>query len=159
MIIIAVLLAILMGLIFSATLRTVLISSVTPGTTGKIGLIGLTGKTPPPSTPPYLMVQVSFGTVIILWSNVRMVTRLRHTLLKICFTDWSQAALSTAAVVHADYGYSGYPRRVPQFLARGPFNDWGFDKGLANQMTQNSEGKWELEIMAQWPTYVQLNGE
>ncbi|KAJ3903941.1 modular protein with glycoside hydrolase family 13 and glycosyltransferase family 5 domains [Lentinula edodes] len=70
---------------------------------------------------------------------------------------WSQAALSTAAVVHADYGYSGYPRRVPQFLARGPFNDWGFDKGLANQMTQNSEGKWELEIMAQWPTYVQLN--
>jgi alpha-1,3-glucan synthase len=60
-------------------------------------------------------------------------------------------------VVHADYGYTGPRRRVPQFLARGPFNNWGFDKGIASLMTQNSDGQWELEIMAAWPTYVQLN--
>ncbi|KIK57781.1 glycosyltransferase family 5 protein [Collybiopsis luxurians FD-317 M1] len=70
---------------------------------------------------------------------------------------WSQAALSSSATVHADYGYSGHPRRVPQFLARGPFNQWGLDQGLPHLMTQNSDGKWELQIMAQWPTYVQLN--
>ncbi|GLB34918.1 putative glycoside hydrolase family 13 and glycosyltransferase family 5 protein [Lyophyllum shimeji] len=70
---------------------------------------------------------------------------------------WSQATMSVAHVVHADAGYSGHQRRVPQFLARGPFNKWGFDKGITSLMTQNSDGKWELEIMASWPTYVQLN--
>ncbi|KAJ7111552.1 modular protein with glycoside hydrolase family 13 and glycosyltransferase family 5 domains [Mycena crocata] len=70
---------------------------------------------------------------------------------------WSEAAMSTTAVVHADYGYSGAKRRVPQFLARGPFNSWGFDSGISSQMKQNDQGLWELEIMASWPTYVQLN--
>ncbi|KAF7294911.1 Modular protein with glycoside hydrolase family 13 and glycosyltransferase family 5 domains [Mycena indigotica] len=70
---------------------------------------------------------------------------------------WSQATMSTAAVVHADYGYSGARRRVPQFLARGPFNSWGFDSGIPSLMKQNDRGLWELEIMASWPTYVQLN--
>ncbi|KAF7323001.1 Modular protein with glycoside hydrolase family 13 and glycosyltransferase family 5 domains [Mycena chlorophos] len=70
---------------------------------------------------------------------------------------WSQAAMSTAAVIHADYNYSGAKRRVPQFLARGPFNTWGFDSGVTSLMTQNSDGLWELEIMASWPTYVEVN--
>ncbi|KAF9464738.1 modular protein with glycoside hydrolase family 13 and glycosyltransferase family 5 domains [Collybia nuda] len=70
---------------------------------------------------------------------------------------WSQATLAVGHVVHADYGYTGAHRRVPQFLARGPFNNWGFDKGISSLMTQNSDGQWELEIMAAWPTYVQLN--
>uniref|UniRef100_A0A0W0GDS6 alpha-1,3-glucan synthase n=1 Tax=Moniliophthora roreri TaxID=221103 RepID=A0A0W0GDS6_MONRR len=70
---------------------------------------------------------------------------------------WSRATMSTAHVVHADYGYTGHPRRVPQFLARGPFNQWGFDKGLPHTMMMNAQGKWELEIMASWPTYIQLN--
>jgi alpha-1,3-glucan synthase len=42
-------------------------------------------------------------------------------------------------------------------LARGPFNSWGFDKGISAKMTHTSHGKWELEIMSTWPTYVQLN--
>lgn len=71
--------------------------------------------------------------------------------------DWSQATLSNGHVTHADHGYSGPPRRVPQFLARGPFNTWGFDSGIPSLMTQNADGKWELEIMASWPTYIQLN--
>ncbi|KAH9981170.1 modular protein with glycoside hydrolase family 13 and glycosyltransferase family 5 domains [Lactifluus volemus] len=69
---------------------------------------------------------------------------------------WSSVTASTAAVVHADRGYSSQ-RRVPQFLVRGPFNSWGFDKGVSAQMTQNGQGLWELEIMSTWPTYVQLN--
>ncbi|KAG6879976.1 hypothetical protein C0992_008569 [Termitomyces sp. T32_za158] len=70
---------------------------------------------------------------------------------------WNQATMSVAHVVHADAGFSGPPRRFPQFLARGPFNDWGFDLGISSLMKQNSDGLWELEIMASWPTYVQLN--
>ncbi|TFY76274.1 hypothetical protein EWM64_g7737 [Hericium alpestre] len=74
----------------------------------------------------------------------------------IMFQYWSQAAQAATVVVHADQSYSNQ-RRVPQLLARGPFNSWGFDKGVSAEMTQNDKGKWELEIMAQWPTYVQLN--
>jgi alpha-1,3-glucan synthase len=40
-------------------------------------------------------------------------------------SDWSEAVMSTSAVVHADHGYSGAERRVPQFLARDLFNNWG----------------------------------
>ncbi|KAG5645233.1 hypothetical protein DXG03_006650 [Asterophora parasitica] len=70
---------------------------------------------------------------------------------------WSSGASSVSHVVHADVNYSGPQRRVPQFLARGPFNNWGFDQGISSLMTQNPNGQWELEIMAAWPTYVQLN--
>ncbi|KAG8878121.1 Cell wall alpha-1,3-glucan synthase ags1 [Tulasnella sp. 331] len=69
---------------------------------------------------------------------------------------WSDIAGSATQVVHADYNYN-LPRRVPQFLARGPYNDWGFDKGITSLMDQREDGKWELEIMASWPSYVQLN--
>ena len=70
--------------------------------------------------------------------------------------DWAYAAQSSAVVVHADFGYNR-PRRVPQFIARGPFNAWGYDSGINAAMTHNEEGKWELEIMDNWPAYVQLN--
>ncbi|KAG9102015.1 Cell wall alpha-1,3-glucan synthase ags1 [Ceratobasidium sp. 370] len=69
---------------------------------------------------------------------------------------WSEVAGSSSAVVHADRGYSN-PRRVPQYIARGPFNQWGFDSGISSLMTQQDSGIWELPIMATWPTYVQLN--
>lgn len=69
---------------------------------------------------------------------------------------WSELASSSTAVVHADRGHSN-PRRVPQFIARGPFNTWGFDAGIDAQFTQKDSGVWELPIMATWPTYVQLN--
>ncbi|KAF8758339.1 glycoside hydrolase family 13 [Rhizoctonia solani] len=69
---------------------------------------------------------------------------------------WAELAGSATAVVHADRGYA-LPRRVPQFIARGPFNTWGFDKGISAQMTMNDKGVWELPIMATWPSYVQLN--
>jgi alpha-1,3-glucan synthase len=70
--------------------------------------------------------------------------------------DWSNFAQSASSVVHADRGY-GHQRRVPQMLARGPFNSWGYDKGISAEMTQTSDGQWELEIMSTWPSIVQLN--
>ena len=70
--------------------------------------------------------------------------------------DWAYAAQSSAVIVHADHGYD-YPRRVPQFLARGPFNAWGYDSGINAVMTHNPDGTWELEVMDNWPAYLQLN--
>ena len=72
------------------------------------------------------------------------------------YIDWSQATLSSSAMVHADIGVS-QPRRVPQFLARGLYNTWGFDLGLNNLLVQNEDGLWALEIMATWPSIIQLN--
>ncbi|KAG8934063.1 Cell wall alpha-1,3-glucan synthase ags1 [Tulasnella sp. 418] len=69
---------------------------------------------------------------------------------------WSEKSSSAMHIVHSDYNYNK-PRRVPQFLARGPFNTWGFDRGINSQMSHRDDGKWELEIMATWPSYVQLN--
>ncbi|KAJ7777588.1 modular protein with glycoside hydrolase family 13 and glycosyltransferase family 5 domains [Mycena maculata] len=70
---------------------------------------------------------------------------------------WSSATMSVESVIHADYNYSGSPRRVPRFMARGPFNSYGYDSGLPSTFEQNSDGLWELTFMAAWPAYVQLN--
>lgn len=69
---------------------------------------------------------------------------------------WNAAITSASVVTHADLGYDTQ-RRVPQFLARGPYNSWGYDQGLPSLMNHVGNGLWQLEIMAQWPTYVQVN--
>lgn len=92
---------------------------------------------------------------IISWCNVRLGSHIRIIQAKRP-ADWSALAGSSTQVVHADQG-SQWNRRVPQFLARGPFNTWGFDNGIPSQMQHTGDGRWELEIMSTWPTYVQLN--
>ncbi|KAG5635486.1 hypothetical protein H0H81_011072, partial [Sphagnurus paluster] len=109
----------------------------------------------------------NFGRNWTAWNNWEDVTTLNSSVFTapgnfwegyhIMVQYWSSAVMSVAHVVHADAAYSGPQRRVPQFLARGPFNNWGFDQGISSLMTQNPDGRWELEIMASWPTYVQLN--
>ncbi|GJJ12099.1 hypothetical protein Clacol_006340 [Clathrus columnatus] len=69
---------------------------------------------------------------------------------------WSSLTMSSTQVVHADRS-SKFQRRVPQFLVRGPFNEWGFDQGIPSQMELVGDGQWQLEIMSVWPTYMQLN--
>ncbi|KAI0748206.1 glycoside hydrolase family 13 and glycosyltransferase family 5 domain-containing protein [Daedaleopsis nitida] len=108
----------------------------------------------------------NFGRNWTEWQNFEQTTTLDPKLFqaKENFWDgehvmvqyWSDIAKSGSVVVHADHNYAA-PRRVPQLLARGPFNQWGFDKGIPAQMTQKPDGKWELEIMDSWPTYLQLN--
>ncbi|KAE9389511.1 modular protein with glycoside hydrolase family 13 and glycosyltransferase family 5 domains [Gymnopus androsaceus JB14] len=53
---------------------------------------------------------------------------------------WSAPALSSAHVVHADYGWSGLTHRVPQFIATGVFNEWGNNQGIANTFLQVRDG-------------------
>lgn len=64
--------------------------------------------------------------------------------------------MSAYTAVHADIDYQ-YQRRVPQFLARGAFNTWGYDSGVVSSLTQTGDSTWEMEIMTTWPTYIQLN--
>lgn len=56
------------------------------------------------------------------------------------FIDWSALALSSTHAVHADYGWSGFTRRVPQFIATGVFNEWGDNQGIANTFSQVGDG-------------------
>jgi alpha-1,3-glucan synthase len=68
---------------------------------------------------------------------------------------WSRIAGSSATEVHADYDYTGQ-RRFPQLMARGAFNNWGYDSGT-NADLENDNGVWSIPLMSSWPDYVQLN--
>ncbi|KIK71072.1 glycosyltransferase family 5 protein [Collybiopsis luxurians FD-317 M1] len=70
---------------------------------------------------------------------------------------WSSAVLSSSHVVHSDYGWSGYTRRVPQLIATGGFNEWGNNKGIENTFKQSGDGLWEFTFMYYWPAYFQVN--
>ena len=58
--------------------------------------------------------------------------------------------------MHADYGYST-PCQVLHFLTWGEFNQFGFNSDVPLTLTQNSDGKWQPEIMDGWPSSIQLN--
>lgn len=59
-------------------------------------------------------------------------------------TDWADLTSSTAHVLHADRGHRS-PRRFPQMLVRGPYNTWGYDRGVPAKM-ENKDGMWEVEV-------------
>ena len=42
-------------------------------------------------------------------------------------------------------------------MTRGEFNHFGFDADIPAVMKQNSDRKWELEIMDGWPWSIKLN--
>ncbi|KAF8121955.1 glycoside hydrolase family 13/glycosyltransferase family 5 protein [Boletus edulis] len=108
----------------------------------------------------------NFGQTWTNWTNWENVTTIPSDIVSnidtwwtgehIMVQYWSQAAASASVVVHADLNYNTQ-RRVPQLLARGPFNNWGYDQGIPAVMNQIGDGVWELEIMASWPTYLQIN--
>lgn len=49
------------------------------------------------------------------------------------------------------------PRRFPHLFFNGPFNQYGFDAGLANVVKQDKDGIWKYRFMAEWPAQGQLN--
>ncbi|KAF5390171.1 hypothetical protein D9757_002866 [Collybiopsis confluens] len=70
---------------------------------------------------------------------------------------WSSAVMSSSHVVHSDYGWSGFARRVPQLIATGGFNEWGNNKGIENTFKQTGDGLWAFTYMYYWPAYFQVN--
>ncbi|KAF2465803.1 uncharacterized protein BDR25DRAFT_378495 [Lindgomyces ingoldianus] len=71
---------------------------------------------------------------------------------------WSKLAGSSAVIQHADLGRENEPpRRFPHMFAHGPFNQYGFDAGLKNQLKLGSDGQWKFHFMSEWPDMFQLN--
>ncbi|KAB5532689.1 alpha amylase [Coniochaeta sp. 2T2.1] len=71
---------------------------------------------------------------------------------------WSSIIGSSSYVVHGDsQDYQGLNRKFPHMFLQGPFNKWGYDSGVANQMKQTADHSWELHYMDEWPTTFQFN--
>ncbi|ODN77465.1 hypothetical protein L202_04642 [Cryptococcus amylolentus CBS 6039] len=70
---------------------------------------------------------------------------------------YSALAISSNHEVHADANWSGGERRWPQILARGSFNNWGYDLGASASFALTGNGTWEFDMSAAWPAYIQLN--
>ncbi|KAL8279670.1 hypothetical protein RQP46_007983 [Phenoliferia psychrophenolica] len=68
----------------------------------------------------------------------------------------SELAASAAHLVESDLDYTGGARRIPSYLLRGEFNDWGFDNGLPHAFKIASNESWDLKIMMTWPTYLHI---
>lgn len=72
---------------------------------------------------------------------------------------WSRFTGSSDYVQEGD-GPDWHPaisRRFPHLFFNGPFNEYGYDAGLANVVKQDSDGIWKFRFMAEWPAQGQLN--
>jgi alpha-1,3-glucan synthase len=65
---------------------------------------------------------------------------------------WGRLAGSSAILQHADLGRETLPpRRFPHIFAHGPFNQYGFDAGLNNELKlDNKDGRWKFHFMTEW---------
>lgn len=74
---------------------------------------------------------------------------------------WSRIGGSAAQQVDGDYDWRPIDsngntiRTVPQFLLRGPFNQWGYDMGTSNAFVARYDN-WTFDIMTSWPNYFQI---
>jgi alpha-1,3-glucan synthase len=69
---------------------------------------------------------------------------------------WSQLH-SSSSFMQAGDSSSQFERRFPHLFVEGTFNKFGFDVGVANQMSQISDGVWQMHLMDEWPAQFQLN--
>lgn len=74
---------------------------------------------------------------------------------------WSSAAGSSDHLVEGDLVEPGDivrpERRYPHFFVHGPYNAYGFDSGVPNEMRQRRDGRWVYDYMTEWPAPFQLN--
>lgn len=66
---------------------------------------------------------------------------------------------SSDHVQHADLGRQDLPpRRFPHLFWQGPYNQFGFDAGLNNEIVlDKSDGLWKYHFMTEWPAIAQVN--
>ena len=66
---------------------------------------------------------------------------------------------SSDHVQHADLGRQDLPpRRFPHLFWQGPYNQFGFDAGLNNEIVlDNKDGLWKFNFMTEWPAIAQVN--
>ena len=94
-----------------------------------------------------LTPQVWSGTETQKWSGEHVIVHY-----------WSEMTGSSDHVQHADLDRGGLPpRRWPHLFIQGSFNQYGYDGGLANEMTLHSDGLWKYDLVAEWPTQLIMN--
>ena len=66
---------------------------------------------------------------------------------------------SSDHIQHADLGRQGLPpRRFPHLFWQGPYNQYGFDAGLKNDVDlDKNDGLWKFHFMTEWPAIAQVN--
>ena len=70
---------------------------------------------------------------------------------------WSRLTGSSDHVQHADLEDTT-PRRFPHLFWQGPYNQYGFDAGLDNELKlDDTDGLWKFNWMTEWPAIAQLN--
>jgi alpha-1,3-glucan synthase len=51
-----------------------------------------------------------------------------------------------------------FPRRFPHLSWNGPYNQYGYDAGLNNEMIQDqTDGLWKVKFLTEWPAQGQVN--
>ena len=71
---------------------------------------------------------------------------------------WSRLGGSSDHYVHGDYGFNGASsRRFPQLYMEGPWNQYGYDAGVPNEMTLDANGSWNINFLQEWPAQASLN--
>ncbi|KAL3470643.1 hypothetical protein BJX99DRAFT_264045 [Aspergillus californicus] len=69
---------------------------------------------------------------------------------------WNKLTGSSAYVQEGDYG-STRQRRFPHLFFNGPYNQYGYDSGLDNEVKQNDDGYWKYRVRAEFPAQGQFN--
>ncbi|KAK3936421.1 hypothetical protein QBC46DRAFT_357497 [Diplogelasinospora grovesii] len=107
------------------------------------------------------------------WSDWQPYTGGRQSTVKIKEQDWSGAPHQAWEGMHLMVQYWSAPlgsasflqhgdnyqmeRRFPHLFLQGPFNKWGYDSGIPNQLAQTKNSTWELHYMDEWPSTFQFN--
>ncbi|CEL08688.1 Putative Alpha-1,3-glucan synthase Ags1 [Aspergillus calidoustus] len=72
---------------------------------------------------------------------------------------WSSLTGSSDYVQEGDVGWNHkVQRRWPHLFFNGPFNQYGYDGGLSNEVELNTDnGYWQYHFTSEWPAVGQLN--
>ncbi|KAL3472475.1 hypothetical protein BJX99DRAFT_214917 [Aspergillus californicus] len=72
---------------------------------------------------------------------------------------WSRWTGSSSYVQEGDFGWSSPgQRRFPHIFFNGPYNQYGFDAGLTNDVKLDpDDGYWKYHFTSEWPAVGQLN--
>ncbi|SMQ48893.1 unnamed protein product [Zymoseptoria tritici ST99CH_3D7] len=71
---------------------------------------------------------------------------------------WSKLTGSSDHFMEGDLvGTNDIPRRFPHLFVHGSFNQYGYDSGIPNKMSQLDNGTWTYDFLTEWPSQFQLN--
>ncbi|KAL8990136.1 MAG: hypothetical protein Q9169_008200, partial [Polycauliona sp. 2 TL-2023] len=72
---------------------------------------------------------------------------------------WNRMTGSSDHLQRGDVGRKkdSPPRRFPHLFWQGPYNQFGFDAGLDNEVRLHDDGLWKFHFMTEWPAVAQLN--